>query len=63
MRIFLAVALLGCLAACDGPPALPQPNGPMLVWNTAMWGVAAPPPSREVVPPGTPLLTASVGGR
>ncbi len=63
MRLALPIALLAVLAGCDGPPALPQPNGPMLVWNTAMWGVAAPPPSREVVPPGTPLLTASAGGR
>ena len=63
MRLVLPIMLLAILAGCDGPPALPQPNGPMLTWNTAMWGVAAPPPAREVVPPGTPLLTASAGGR
>ena len=56
MRFALPIALLAVLAGCDGPPALPQPNGPMLTWNTAMWGVAAPPPAREVVPPGTPRL-------
>ena len=63
MRIVATIALLAVLAGCDGAPALPQPNGPMLTWNTAMWGVAAPPGAHEVVPPGTPLTTAMAGGR
>lgn len=63
LRIVSAIALATVLAGCDGPPALPQPNGPMLTWNTAMWGVAAPSPSPEVVPPGTPMATARVGDR
>lgn len=59
MRIVLAIALLAALAACDGPPALPQANGPMMTWNTSMWGVAAPPPSPQALPPGTPLASAA----
>lgn len=58
MRLILPIALLGLLAACEGAPPLPQANGPMLTWNTAMWGVAAPPPARQVVPPGTPQTLA-----
>ena len=58
MRIILPLALLGLLAACEGPPALPQANGPMLTWNTSMWGVAAPPPVRQTLPRATPQTVA-----
>ena len=58
MRTVLAIALLGSLAACGGPPNLPQANGPMLTWNTSMWGVAAPPPARQALPPATPQIVA-----
>lgn len=63
MRVAMTIALLVPLVGCDGPPPLPQPNGPLLTWNTAMWGVAAPSPSPEMIPPGTPQAVASVGVR
>lgn len=62
MRLTLTLALLAGLTACsDGPPPLPEANGPLLVWNTAMWGVAAPPMAHETVPAGTPLTSAGGG--
>jgi hypothetical protein len=30
--------LTGCTL---GPPSLPQPNGPMMMWNTGMWNTSS----------------------
>lgn len=63
MRIAATIVALLALGGCGDKPELPQANGPMLTWNTAMWGVAAPLASSEVVPPGTPMASAIVGDR
>ena len=56
MRALMTLVVVAVLAGCDGPPELPQANGPLLPWNTSMTGIATPLPSPETLPPGMPLL-------
>jgi hypothetical protein len=38
MRCAALITLLVALSGCaDGVPALPQPAGPSIPWNTGMW--------------------------
>jgi hypothetical protein len=38
MRFVALIAVLVALSGCaDGAPALPQPAGPPIPWNTGMW--------------------------
>jgi hypothetical protein len=38
MRLVALITLLTALSGCaDGAPALPQPEGPLIPWNTGMW--------------------------
>lgn len=41
MRLFALLTLLASLTGCTGAPSLPQPNGPMIVWNTGMWNTTS----------------------
>jgi hypothetical protein len=38
MRLAALITMLVALSGCaDGAPALPQPAGPPIPWNTGMW--------------------------
>jgi hypothetical protein len=38
MRFAVLITVLVTLSGCaDGAPALPQPAGPPIPWNTGMW--------------------------
>ena len=54
-RATLLVLLLALAGCADGAPALPQPAGPMLMWNTGMWNTA----SNAVPPLAQPALVGA----
>ena len=37
LRLVLAAAMLALASCSSGPPSLPQPEGPLISWNTGMW--------------------------
>lgn len=53
-RLLACAVVSVSLSACAEVPKLPKPKGPPIAWNTAMQAIPTPPPSGEVLPPGTP---------